>query len=133
MGPVEKHRKMLKPFKMASVNEDREIEKFIRPVRCLYSDYLISIDKFKEDNGLLLANHKLEDLGDDVAYKLYAEFSEDRDGELARESVQTWICDNRLEVTNCIKLALENKKESFAVGFVPVKYIQALTSCYFIA
>ena len=102
---------------MASENEDREIEKFIRPVRCLYSDYSISIDKFKEENELLLTNHKLEDLGDDVGYKLYAEFSEDHDGELARESVQTWICDNRLEITNCIRLALDNKKDSFCSWF----------------
>ena len=109
--------KTLKPFKMASVNEDHEIEKFIRPVRCLYTDYSISIDKFKEDNGLLLTNYDLEDLGDDVDYKLYAEFSEDRDGELARESVQTWICNNRLEVSNCIRQALENRKESFSNWF----------------
>ena len=87
---------------MASVSEDRKIEKFIRPVRCLYTEYSISIDHFIEENSLLLANYELEDLGDDIEYKLYAEFSEDRDGELARESVQTWICDNRLEVSNCI-------------------------------
>ena len=102
---------------MASVDEDREIEKFVKPVCCLYSEYSISIDKFKEDNGLLLANHDLEDLGEDVSYKLYSEFSEDRDGELARESVQTWICDNWLDVTNCIRLALENRKEAFCNWF----------------
>ena len=117
MVPVEKRGKMLKPFKMAAANEDREIEKFIKPARCLYSDYSITINKFKEENGLLLTNYELEDLGDDVTYKLYAEFSEDRDGELARELVQTWICDNRLEVTNCIRLALENRKESFCNWF----------------
>ena len=51
------------------------------------------------------------------SYKLYAEFSEDKDGELARESVQTWICDNRLEVSNCIRQALENRKEPFCNWF----------------
>ena len=117
MVPVEKRGKTLKPFKMAASIEDREIEKFIKPVRCLYSDYSITIDKFKEENGLLLVNYELEDLGDDVGHKLYAEFSKDRDGELARESVQTWICDNRLEVTKCIRLALDNKKEAFCNWF----------------
>ena len=117
MVPVEKRGKTLKPFKMAAPIEECEIERFIKPVRGLYSDYSITIDKFKEENGLLLANYELEDLGDDVGYKLYAEFSEDRDGELARESVQTWICDNRLEVSNCICLALDNKKEAFCNWF----------------
>ena len=87
---------------MAADEEDREIDKFIRPTRCLYSEYATMIDKFKEEHGVLLINHELEDLGDDKQYKLYAEFSTDRNGELAREMVQTWICDNRLEVTNCV-------------------------------
>ena len=102
---------------MASINEEGVIEKFIKPTRCLYSEYSITIDKFKEENGLLLANHDLEDLGEDLSFKLYGEFTEDHDGEIACESVQTWICDNRLEVTNCIRLALNSKKESFCNWF----------------
>ena len=113
IAPVEKRGKTLKPYKMASINEEGVIEKFVRPARCLYSEYSISIDKFKEENGLLLAKHDLEDLGEDASFELYGEFSEDHDGELARESVQTWICDNRLEVSNCIRIALENRKEAF--------------------
>ena len=102
---------------MASNEEEREIEKFIRPIRCLYSDYAMTIDKFKDEHGVLLNNYELEDLGDDVEYKLYAEFSKDGDGELARELVQTWICDNRLEVTNCIRIALDNRKQAFCNWF----------------
>ena len=44
-------------------------------------------------------------------------FRDEKDGELAREGVQTWICDNRLEVNNCIRIALDNKKESFCNWF----------------
>ena len=102
---------------MASINDEGLIERFVRPARCLYSNYSISIDKFKEENGLLIANYELEDLGEDKSYKLYGEFSQDHDGELARELVQTWICDNRLEVSNCIRLALENRKEPFCNWF----------------
>ena len=98
---------------MAAAEEDREIEKFIRPIRNLYSDYAVTMDQFKKDNGVLLTNYDLEDLGDDKGYKLYAEFSEENDGELAKELVQTWICDNRLEVNNCIRIALENRKQPF--------------------
>ena len=49
--------------------------------------------------------------------KLYAEFSKDGDGELARELVQTWICDNQLEITNCIRIALDNCKQAFCNWF----------------
>ena len=102
---------------MASNEEEHENEKFIRPIRCLYSDYVMTIDKFKEDHGDLLTNYELEDLGEDAEYKLYAEFVKDGDGELSRELVQTWICDNRLEVTNCIHLALNNGKQAFCNWF----------------
>ena len=102
---------------MASKHEEREIEKFISPIRCLYSDYGMTIDKFKDEHGVLLNNYELEDLGDDVEYKLYAEFSKDGDGELAHELVQTWICDNRLEITNCIHITLNNCKQAFSDWF----------------
>ena len=45
--PVQKPAKIIKPFKMASNEEDREIDKFISPIRCLYSDYATTVDKFK--------------------------------------------------------------------------------------
>ena len=102
---------------MASNEEEREIENFIRPIWCLYSDYVMTIDKFKDEHGVLLNNYELEDLGDDVEYKLYTEFSTDGDGELARELVQTWICNNRLEITNCICTALNNRKQAFCNWF----------------
>ena len=118
---------------MATGDEDRIIDKFIRPIRCLYPDYSTTIDKFNDEHGLILANYELEDLGDDADYKLYAEFSEDKDGELAREAVQTWICDNRLEVTNCICIALTTKRNHSAVGFVPARNIRVQTNYYYIA
>ena len=102
---------------MVSNKEEREIEKFIRPIRCLYSDYAMTIDKFKDEHGALLNNYDLEDLGEDVEYKLYAEFSKEGDGELARKLVQTWICDNRLDITNCIHIALNNRKQAFCDWF----------------
>ena len=62
-------------------------------------------------------NYELEDLGDDTSYKLYSKFSNENDVELARELVQTWICDHRLEVTNCVHIALDNRKQSFCNWF----------------
>ena len=98
---------------MVTAEEDREIEKFIRPIRNLYTDYATTMDQFKHDNGVLLTNYDLENLGNDKDYKLYAEFSAENDGELAKELMQTWICDNRLDVTNCIRIALTNHKQPF--------------------
>ena len=102
---------------MGSEEEDREIDQFIRPIRCLYSDYAMTMDKFQEEHGVLLMNYELEDLGNDVGFKLYSEFSKENNGELARELVQTWICDNHLEVTNCICIALDNRNQSFCNWF----------------
>ena len=80
-------------------------DKFIKPTRCLYDDYRTTIEVFQRENSLLLSDYYIEDLGADTKMKLY--------GELARESVQTWICDNRLEVTSCVRIALDNCKLSF--------------------
>ena len=55
---------------MVSNKEEREIENFIRPIRCLYSDYAMTLDKFKDEHGVLLNNYDLEDLGEDSEYKL---------------------------------------------------------------
>ena len=93
------------------------VDAFIKPIRCLYEEYAVTIDDFLCANSLLVNNYDIEDLGDDKNLKLYAEFSDEHDGELAREAVQTWICDNRLEVTNCIRIALNNRKESFCEWF----------------
>ena len=109
--------KKTKPFKMASFEEEREVDQFIKPVRCLYNDYSTTVSKFKEDHSDLLEHFDLEDLGDDIRFKLYSEFSKDNDGKLARELVQTWICDNHLEVTNCVRIALENRNQSFCNWF----------------
>ena len=92
---------------------DFTVDKFIKPIRCLYEEYAMTIEDFQRENSLLLNNYIIEDLGDDNELKLYTEFNEERDGELAREMVQTWICDNRLEVTTCVRIALDNCKLSF--------------------
>ena len=93
------------------------VESFVKPIRCLYDEYTTTIEIFKRDNGMLVNDYDIEDLGDDPNLKLYAEFSDENDGELAREGVQTWICDHRLEVNNCIRIALDNKKVSFCNWF----------------
>ena len=69
-----------------------------------------------------------------LSIKLYAEFVKDGDGELAHELVQTWICDNRLEITNCIHLTLNNRKQAFLrLVFVTASSTQVRMNYFFIA
>ena len=102
---------------MATIGAVEEHDKFIKPIHCLYHEYTTTIEQFMHGHSVLLVNHEIKDLGDDPSLKLYSEFSNEKDGELARELVQTWICDHRLEVTNCIHIALENRKYSFCNWF----------------
>ena len=83
----------------------------------LYSEYATSLDDFVKEHSLIASKYDLEDVSGDKTYKVYAEFSSTNEGELAREQVQTWICDNRLTVTSNIHLALENLKLSFCNWF----------------
>ena len=59
-------------------------EAFVKPIRCLYKEYAFTLETFLRDNSLLVSNYDVEDLGKDRDLKLYAEFSEEGDGELAR-------------------------------------------------
>ena len=42
------------------------------------------------------------------------------DGEIIKESLQEWLCDNRNEITQCIGIALRNHERSYAEWF---KYV----------
>ena len=52
--------------------------------------------------------------------KIYELFDPDTDGEIVKESVQEWFCDNRHQITECISIALHNHELSYAEWF---KYV----------
>ena len=41
-------------------------------------------------------------------------------GEIIKESLQEWLCDNRHEITQCIGIALRNHERTYAEWF---KYV----------
>ena len=47
-------------------------------------------------------------------------YDPDSNGELIKEALQEWLCDNRLEITQCISIALRNHERSYAEWF---KYV----------
>ena len=49
--------------------------------------------------------------------KIYELYNPELDGELVKEALQEWLCDNRNEITQCIHIALRNHKRSYAEWF----------------
>ena len=50
-------------------------------------------------------------------FLVYEMFGDGEDGELVREKVQTWICDNRMDVTSAVSTTLRAKKVTFGDWF----------------
>ena len=81
-------------------------ERFIVPIRGLYPDHKISVDEFKDRNAGLMKNKWIETVSSDNGDKIYELYDPDSDGEIIKEALQEWLCDNRLEITTCISIAL---------------------------
>ena len=95
-------------------------ERFIVPIHGLYLDNKISVEDFKDHNAGLMKNKWIETVSSDKGEKIYELFDPNSDGEIIKEALQEWLCDNRLEVTQCISIALRNHERSYAEWF---KYV----------
>ena len=95
-------------------------ERFIASIRGLYPDNKISVEDFKERNAGLMKNKWIETVSSDNGEKIYELFDPNSNGEIIKEALQEWLCDNRLEVTQCISIALRNHEQSYAEWF---KYV----------
>ena len=90
-------------------------ELFIKPIRGLYKDQIISVDEFKERNPTLMKNRWIDTQhGKSGEYEWY---DPDQEGELVKESLQEWLCDHRYHITECIGIALRNHEKSYAEWF----------------
>ena len=99
--------KVHKTIKMAVSKYDGVHGKhFVTPIRGLYSDNKISVEDFKERNARLMKNKWIETVSSDNGEKIYELFNLNSNGELIKEALQEWLCDNRLEVTQCISIPL---------------------------
>ena len=115
--PVEKCGKLKPINKMVSSVFDPEIECFIKPIHGLYKEYITTVEELTTKNPDILKNKVVDTASVCDGYLIYELFSDGEEGEIVKEQVQTWICDNRLEVTNSISTTLRAKKISFANWF----------------
>ena len=95
-------------------------ELFIKPIRGLYIDHALSVEEFKEKNVAIMKNCQIDTRHSDSGEKIYELYNPELDGEIVKESLQEWLCDNRNEITQCIGIALHNHERSYAEWF---KYV----------
>ena len=92
-------------------------ELFIKPIQGLYKDQTISVDEFKERNATLMKNRWIDTQHGSSGEKIYELYDPDQEGELIKESLQEWLCDNQNKITQCIGIALRNHEKSYAEWF----------------
>ena len=102
---------------MAASVFDVEIERFIKPIRGLYKEYVTTIDEFMDKNEEMMEDRII--ISDSIrdGFLVYEMFGDGEEGELMWEKVQTWICDNRMEVSNAVSTTLRAKKVTFGDWF----------------
>ena len=93
------------------------VDPFIKPIRGLYTSYITTLETFRKEHSLLLADYDIILKDDSKDFVICAEFGEGEDGELVKEQFQTWVADNRFEINSCIRIALDTKKTSFCNWF----------------
>ena len=67
-----------------------------------------------------MKNRWIETVSVDKGERIYELFDPNGEGEIIKEGLQEWLCDNRLEITNCISIALRNHERTYAEWF---KYV----------
>ena len=97
-------------------------EQFVTPFRGLYSEHVISIEDFKDHNVELMKNRWINTTHGNKDEKIYELFDPDTDGEIVKESMQEWLCNNRHQIMECIGIALRNHEFTYAEWF---KYVDA--------
>ena len=55
-------------------------------------------------------------------------FDENNEGEIVKESLQEWLCDNRQQITSCILITLRNHERSYAEWFAILRTAQDQTN-----
>ena len=97
-------------------------EQFVTPVHGLYSEHVISIEDFKDHNIELLKNRWIDTTHGKKGETIYELYDPDTDGEIVKESMQEWLCDNRHQIMECISIALQNHEFTYAEWF---RYVDA--------
>ena len=108
---------------MAMLKRDMTFnELFIKPIHGLYSEQSITVDEFKDRHESVMKNRWVDTSHCTKDDKIYGMFDPSVDSDITKENLQEWLCDNRLEVTECISIALCNHKRSYAEWF---RYVES--------
>ena len=102
---------------MAASVFNYEIECFITPIRGLYKEYIISVEDLRLKNPELFENKVVDTASVHDGHLIYELYGDGEDGEIMKEQVQTWICDNRQDVTRAVSTTLHAKETSFGNWF----------------
>ena len=114
------------PSKMAVLKRDRKFNVFfIKPIRGLYEDQSITVTEFRERNAGILKNRWLDTSHGTNGDKIYSMFDSSIAPDIVKENLQEWLCDNRLEVTECISIALRNHERTYSEWF---RYVDGCSS-----
>ena len=74
-------------------------ELYIKPIHGLYIDHALSVDEFKEKNVVLMKNCWIDTRHGESGEQIYELYNPEQEGEIVKESLQEWLCDNRNEIT----------------------------------
>ena len=111
---------------MAVFKRDTEFnELFIQPIRGLYEDQAITVTEFKERNAGILKNRWVDTSHGTNENKIYGMFDPSTDPDIVKENLQEWLCDHRMEVSECISIALRNHECTFSEWF---RYVDSCLS-----
>ena len=81
--------------------------------------------EFKERNASILTNRWVDTSHGAKGDKIYGMFDPSIDPEIVKENLQEWLCDHRMEVTECISIALRNHERTFSEWF---RYVDSCSS-----
>ena len=103
---------------MAVLKRDKVFnELFIKPIHGLYSEQSITVDEFKDRHESVMKNRWVDTSHGTKDDKIYGMFDPSVDSDITKKKLTGMLCDNRLEVTECISIALHNHECSYAEWF----------------
>ena len=92
-------------------------ELFIKPIRGLYDYQAITVEEFKDRYEDIVRSRWVDTTHGKNGLKVYGLFDPTTDGEIVKENLQEWLCDNCHEVTECISIALHNHECTYSEWF----------------
>ena len=91
-----------------------------KPIKGIFTDYKTTVEEFKQKHAELMKGHWVDVRHGTDSSGIYELFEEGTSSEIIKENLQEWMCNNRYEITSCIKITLRNHNRTYAEWF---KYV----------